>query len=87
MSYDYAKDPPLKPRKAMRIKCLDCCAGSTYEVKHCGISDCPLWPYRMGRGICTNFKGIIGPARKISPERLEVLREMGKRLNKSRNKP
>ena len=39
----------LTPLKAIRVKCLDCCVGSSYEVRICHISDCPLHPYRFGK--------------------------------------
>ena len=39
----------LRPLKAIRAKCLDCCGGSFTEVKLCEISDCPLFPYRFGK--------------------------------------
>lgn len=39
----------LSPGKAMRAKCLDCCAGLPGEVRLCSATGCPLWPYRMGR--------------------------------------
>ena len=32
----------LTPLKAIRKKCLDCCAGQEKEVKLCPIEDCPL---------------------------------------------
>ncbi len=35
--------------KAIRLKCLDCCCGSTAEVRRCSSVKCPLWRYRMGR--------------------------------------
>ena len=34
--------------KAIREKCLDCSAGSSYEVSMCVCPDCVLFPYRMG---------------------------------------
>lgn len=39
----------LTPLKAIRLKCLDCSAGSAHEVRGCHISDCPLHPYRFGK--------------------------------------
>ena len=39
----------LTPIKAIRAKCLDCCAGSPHEVRLCPCEDCPIYPYRMGR--------------------------------------
>lgn len=38
----------LTPVKAIRAKCLDCCGGQTAEVRLCPITDCALYPYRMG---------------------------------------
>ena len=34
--------------KAIRLKCLDCCCGSSYEVKLCSVEKCPLYPFREG---------------------------------------
>ena len=34
--------------KAIREKCLDCSAGSSYEVSMCVCPTCALFPYRMG---------------------------------------
>jgi hypothetical protein len=39
----------ITPMKAIRAKCLDCCAGQTKEVRICGIRNCSLWPFRMGK--------------------------------------
>lgn len=38
----------LTPVKAIRAKCIECCAGQIYEVKHCTVTKCALYPYRMG---------------------------------------
>lgn len=38
----------LTPIKAIRAKCLDCCAGQRNEVKQCTCTKCSLYPYRMG---------------------------------------
>ena len=35
--------------KAIRLKCLDCCCYQPSEVRLCPATDCPLFPYRMGR--------------------------------------
>ena len=35
--------------KAIRLKCLDCCAGQSAEVRKCELTKCPLWRYRMGK--------------------------------------
>lgn len=39
----------LTPIKAIRAKCLDCCCDSNNEVKCCTVTQCALWPYRLGR--------------------------------------
>lgn len=38
----------LTPIKAIRAKCLDCCCGSSNEVKLCTCTQCALYPYRLG---------------------------------------
>ena len=37
------------PVKAIRLKCLDCSGGSSAEVAQCAITDCALYPFRIGR--------------------------------------
>ena len=37
------------PLRAIRLKCLDCSAGSAREVIRCAVIDCSLWVYRLGR--------------------------------------
>jgi hypothetical protein len=39
---------PMSALKAIRTYCLDCCCGSSNEVKHCRIVKCPLYPWRFG---------------------------------------
>lgn len=39
----------MTPMKAIRAKCLDCCCGSSNEVRLCSIEKCPLYPYRFGK--------------------------------------
>ena len=39
----------LSRTKAIRMKCLDCCADQLAEVRKCPATNCPLWRYRMGR--------------------------------------
>ena len=77
--YEFTEDAPLSPRKAMRAKCLDCCAGSAHEVKLCPITDCTLWPYRMGKGICTDPTGTVIQMPEPSAAKVEAGRRLGKR--------
>ena len=39
----------MTPLKAIRLKCLDCCVGSSAEVKLCPIKDCSLYNFRFGK--------------------------------------
>ena len=39
----------LTPVKAIRAKCLDCSGQQPKEVRHCPVTNCALWPYRMGK--------------------------------------
>lgn len=57
--------------KAIRAKCLDCCAGQAAEVRECLCNDCPLYGFRMGKN--PNYKG-----RKGNPETLKRFREKSK---------
>ena len=38
----------MSPLKALRLRCVDCCAGSAHEVRLCVSVTCPSWPFRMG---------------------------------------
>lgn len=53
----------LTPIKAIRAKCLDCCGGSSKEVRDCTAGDsCPLFPYRLGKRPA-NTKGQVNTER------------------------
>lgn len=39
---------PQSVLQALRERCIDCCAGSTSEVRRCVSVNCPSWPFRMG---------------------------------------
>lgn len=39
---------PDKLTTIIRNHCTDCCAGQLSEVRHCTVTNCTLWPYRMG---------------------------------------
>ena len=60
----------LTPMRAMRAKCLDCCCGSTHEVKHCSVIRCSLHPYRSGHRPATTAKAPRTPAQLAAAERL-----------------
>lgn len=44
--HGHKKTPLLR---VIRKKCLDCCCNQHSEVRKCIITDCPSWPYRMGK--------------------------------------
>ena len=48
----------LTPLKAIRAKCLDCMCDQPKEVRLCPSTDCPLYPFRMGKN--PNRAGIGG---------------------------
>lgn len=53
-----SKEVDLTPVKAIRLKCLDCSGFQAAEVRQCPVTDCPLYPYRMGKN--PSRKGIGG---------------------------
>ena len=63
------------PVKAIRAKCIDCCCGSTAEVKECQATKCPLYPFRLG-------KNPYRQRREMSEEQKQVLAD---RLKEARN--
>ena len=65
----------ISPLKAIRARCLDCCAGQAQEVKLCPAQNCPLYPFRLG-------KNPFRKSREYSPEQIEQMRT---RLEQARN--
>src|SRR5215472_5447576 len=61
---------PVSPVQAIRLKCLDCCAGSADEVRNCVAMACPSWPFRMGK----NPWREVSDARRDTGRRLAALR-------------
>ena len=60
----------LSRSKAIRLKCLDCCAGQSAEVRRCPATNCALWRYRMGH----EEKDELRPLRK-NTENLDDFKE------------
>ena len=58
---------PMSAQEALRLRCVDCCAGVFSEVRKCTAVACPSWPFRMG-------KSPWKEKRVLSPEHLEKLR-------------
>lgn len=69
------------PLKAIRAKCLDCSGDYINEVRECPITDCPLYPFRMGKNPFRKGKEmteehkrrLIEANRKYWAEKIETL--------------
>ena len=61
--------------KAIRAKCLDCCAYSPAEVRECGITNCALHPYRMGKNPFRKKRVLTDEQREALAERLASARD------------
>ena len=44
------KNKSVSRMRLMRLKCLDCCCDSAYEVSLCNMKQCSIWGYRFGCG-------------------------------------
>lgn len=42
-------DKKITRKKAIRLKCLDCCCDRANEVRLCPATGCPLWRFRLGK--------------------------------------
>lgn len=49
--------------KVIRRKSVECSAGQPSEVRHCPVTACPLWPYRMGSNPFARPRGLSHPTR------------------------
>lgn len=47
-SVDGVEEKHRTPLKSIRAKCKQCANGSRKEIAECLVSDCALYPYRMG---------------------------------------
>lgn len=66
------------PVKAIRAKCVDCCHGSSNEVKLCPAGDCPLHPFRYG-------KNPYRQKREMTAEQIEAARERFAKAREAKN--
>ena len=64
------------PVKAIKQKCLDCSGWSRQEVELCPLTECALYPFRLGKN---PFR--TRTTRTLTDEQREALRE---RLKKAR---
>ena len=63
------------PIKAIREKCLDCCCYQKEEVKLCTCTDCPLYPFRMGKNPFRKKRELSEEQREQAAERLQSARK------------
>lgn len=63
------------PQKAIRLFCLDCCGGSSNEVKLCTAPNCALYPFRFGKNPFRAKREITEEQRAAAAERLKKARE------------
>ena len=63
------------PLKAIREKCIDCCAGSLVEVRECELKSCALHPFRMGKN-SENKRQLSDDQISARVERLKAAREV-----------
>lgn len=72
----------LTTLKAIRLKCIDCCAGNKNEVKLCTCTQCPLYEYRFGHipsQMPTYDDGV-----EVTDELRQRWKESGERMRKLR---
>lgn len=62
---------PMSATAALRMKCLDCMAGSPDEVRCCVAMSCSSWPWRMGTN---QWRAPPSEARRESGRRLAAIR-------------
>ena len=68
--------------KAIRIKCLDCCCGSSTEVNLCPCQDCPLHSFRMGHN--PNYqKKEMSEAKRAALKKAQIARKALKNFNET----
>ena len=65
----------MSPLKALRLRCVDCCAGSTYEVRRCTAVECPSWPFRLGRSPWREKKVLTDEERAAFSQRMAERRQ------------
>lgn len=69
--------------KAIRLKCLDCCCGSAYEVEMCPVKGCPLYEYRFGKNPRHKGRTFTEEQKAANAERLRLWRESQREKNKN----
>jgi hypothetical protein len=63
------------PVKAIRAKCLDCSCGSTAEIKDCPVTECALYPFRMGKNPYRQRREMTEEQKQVLADRLKEARK------------
>ena len=63
------------PVKAIRAFCIDCCGGSSNEVKLCTAPKCALYPFRLGKNPYRTKRVMTEEQRAEATERLAKARQ------------
>ena len=63
------------PVKAIRAFCIDCCGGSSNEVKLCTALHCVLYPFRLGKNPFRTKRTMTEEQRAAATERLAKARQ------------
>lgn len=63
------------PVKAIRAFCIDCCGGSSNEVKLCTAPKCALYPFRLGKNPYRTKREMTEEQRAAATERLAKARQ------------
>ena len=80
------EDKRISPLKAIRLKCLECCCGSSNEVKLCPCTNCSLYPFRDGHNPFTAKREYTAEQKEAIKSRLANSR-LATAMEKSRNDP
>lgn len=66
------------PLKAIRAQCTDCSGGSINEAKKCPVTNCPLYPFRMGHNPFVKKREWTPEEREAARARLQRYRDKKK---------
>ena len=66
------------PVKAIRAFCVECCGGSSNEVKLCPATECQLYAFRFGKNPYRTKREMTEEQRAAASERLRKAREKQK---------
>ena len=67
--------PITNPVKAIRAFCIDCCGGSSNEVKLCTAPKCVLYPFRLGKNPYRAKRELTEEQRAAAAEHLAKARQ------------